>query len=131
MKYVDVNVFIYWLNAHPRFGETATKIIERIDTGEKAITSAITPWFVHIVFSRSGAKGYSFADLLERLNSLENLNFIPLEARIYPTACSLAEKYRLDLEDALHLAVALNHKVRAIYSNDEDFDKGPIERVFE
>jgi len=131
MKYVDVNVFVYWLNAHPKFGETATTIIERIESGEKAVTSSLTPWLLHTVFKKSGAKGYSHSLLMERLSKITNLRFVPLNVGAYMKASALSNKYRLDFEDAIHLAVALEYSADTIYSNDEDFDRTPVNRVFE
>jgi predicted nucleic acid-binding protein len=58
MNYIDVNIFIYWLGDDPSFGETATTIIERIETKEKGITSSLTPWLIHVVLERE-AKEYS------------------------------------------------------------------------
>lgn len=131
MKYVDVNVFVYWLNAHPKFGETATGIIERIESREKAVTSSLTPWLLHAIFKKSEAKGYSHSLLIEKLSRIVNLHFVPLDVEAYRKASTLSGKYRLDFEDAIHLAVALDYGADAIYSNDEDFDRTPIKRVFE
>jgi len=33
VRYVDVNVFVYWLGDDPVFGDEATGIIERIEKG--------------------------------------------------------------------------------------------------
>lgn len=40
-RFVDTNIFIYALMAHPIFGKTAKKILERIEKGEPAITSTL------------------------------------------------------------------------------------------
>lgn len=130
MKYVDVNIFIYWLNNHPLFGETATNIIARIDSGEKAITSALTPWLVHVVFKKLQVEKYSYHDLICRLDSIMNLEFVPLDNEIYIKASKVATQHGLDIEDAIHLATAIDHKAQAIYSNDSDFDMGPMKRLF-
>ena len=29
-KYLDVNIFVYWLGKHPKFGETAYKWIKKL-----------------------------------------------------------------------------------------------------
>ncbi|NOZ77090.1 MAG: type II toxin-antitoxin system VapC family toxin [Euryarchaeota archaeon] len=131
MRYVDVNVFVYWLGDHPEFGSPATKILERIDQGEKAVTSAITPWLIHVAFEKEAEMGYSFQALMERLTGVMNLKFAPLDMETYWKAGALSKRHGLDLEDAIHLATALQHGANVIYSNDKDFDKGPIDRVFE
>ncbi len=131
MRYVDVNIFVYWLNAHPEFGETATGIMERIEAGEKAVTSSLTPWLLHALFKKTGAVRYSHSLLMERLSNIINLYFAPLNIDVYSKSSALSDKYRLDFEDAIHLAVALDYSAEAIYSNDEDFDRSPIKRLFE
>jgi predicted nucleic acid-binding protein len=40
-RFVDTNIFIYALTAHPIFGKTAKNILERIEKGEAAITSTL------------------------------------------------------------------------------------------
>ncbi|MCP8308097.1 MAG: type II toxin-antitoxin system VapC family toxin [archaeon] len=62
MKYVDVNVFVYWLGDDPIYGEMS--------------------------------------------------------------------KYNLDLEDAIHLSVALRVNAKEIYSKDADFDRTPLKRIW-
>ncbi len=131
MKYIDVNVFVYWLNDHPKFGETATNIIERVESGEKAVTSALTPWILHVLFEKTGLKWYSPGLLMDKLSHIMNLDIVPIDADDYRNASILSDKYRLDFEDAIHLAVAIDYGADAIYSNDDDFDRAPIKRVFE
>ncbi|MFA4640740.1 hypothetical protein [Pyrococcus kukulkanii] len=38
LKYVDVNVFIYWLTSHPEFGKKAKMWIKRMERGREYIT---------------------------------------------------------------------------------------------
>ena len=42
-KYVDVNVFVYWIGGHPRYGQKALKLKE-IEAGNRGelITSILT-----------------------------------------------------------------------------------------
>jgi len=42
MRFVDSNVFIYHLAADPAYGRKAKTIIEKIESGEKTVTS--TPY---------------------------------------------------------------------------------------
>lgn len=130
MNYLDINVFVYWLTDHPDFGETATGIIERVEMGEKGVTSSLTPWLINVVLERE-VQDYSPKLLMENLLSIRNLRITPLKITDYEKACSCAEQYGLDFEDAIHLSVALEEKAEKIYSNDEDFDDTPLKRVFE
>lgn len=55
---------------------------------------------------------------------------MPLTLRDLVEARVLMEKYELDYEDAVHLAVALRNRVKEIISNDQDFDKTSLKRIF-
>lgn len=41
MRFVDTNVFVYALTAHPTFGQASKRILERIENGEEAATSTL------------------------------------------------------------------------------------------
>jgi len=128
MRYVDVNVFIYWLTDNPQFGGQATEIVGRIERGERAVTSSFTLWLTHILLS-SLAERYTPKDLLEKIRGLIFLRVEPLLLEDYERAVEHMKTYRLDLEDALHLATARRLDIKEIYSNDADFDNTPLKRV--
>lgn len=129
MKYVDVNVLIYWLTDHPEFGEIATDIIERIEGGERATTSALTPWIIHVVL-KNEAENYDAETMLELLDDLEKLTITELGMEDYLRADELVTETGLDMEDALHLATAERHDCDTIYTNDADFDNVKIDAAF-
>jgi len=128
MRYVDVNVLVYWLGDDPVFGGRATAIIRRIENGERALTSSLTLWLAHVVLSGL-SEGYSEEGLIRKIRELGFLQIEPLLLRDYVHALELTRKYRLDLEDALHLATALRRGLGEIYTNDPDFDRTPVKRV--
>ncbi len=128
MRYVDVNVFVYWLGDDTVFGEEATGIIERIEKGEKAVTATITPWLVHVVLQGMG-RGYSEKKMIERLDDVEFLRMEPLTWNDYGSASKCMETYKLDLEDSLHLAIAQRLGILEIYSNDGDFSKTSVKPI--
>lgn len=130
MRYVDVNVLFYWLTDHEKFGDTATTIIRRIENGEKAVTSALTLWLLHILLERTTAN-YDPKVLVDRLRKIRFLRIAPLNQKHFEKAITLSQEYELDLEDAIHLAVALENRCQIIYSNDKDFDRSPLKRKFE
>ncbi len=129
MNYVDVNVFVYWLTNHPDFGETATTIIRGIELGEKAATSALTLWQLHILLKKE-SKNYSERMLIEEMSKLKNLSILPLTLKDFKNALAYQRK-GLDLEDSLHYATANRVNAAFIYSNDTDFDNLSIRRKFE
>jgi len=129
MKYVDVNVFVYWLTSDPKFGDRATEIIKRIEKGEKALTSTLTVWLTHIVL-KNATENYSEENLLKSFKELTGLKIVDLTFKDFEKALTYSKEYNLDLEDSIHFAVATRFGIREIYSNDEDFDKTPLKRIF-
>ncbi len=130
MMYVDVNVFFYWLTDHKEFGDVATRIIRRIETGEKAVTSTLTMWLLHILLKET-TENYDPRLLVEKIRRIPFLKIVPLKLVHFEKALNLSQKYGIDFEDAIHLAVAIENGCEGIYSNDKDFDRTPTERRFE
>lgn len=130
MNYIDVDVFFYWLTDDPDFGEIATNIIRRIELGEKAFTSALTVWQLHIILKKE-SKDYSEKVLIEKISNLKNLTIVTLTLKGLEDAVTYQNELGLDLEDSLHYAVAESVGAAFIYSNDSDFDNVCIKRKFE
>lgn len=129
MNYIDVNVLVYWLTDHPDFGETATTIVQRIQRGERACTSSLTLWLLHVLLKRE-TENYSEKVLLQSIFKLKDLKIVPLTFEDYMYAVAYKEEFGLTLEDSLHYTIAKKMGTNVIYSNDTDFDKTDIERRF-
>ena len=135
-SYVDVNVFVYWLGGHPVHGLRARDWADAMAASPRGtfLTSSLTLYETAVVLA--GLTGRSLRDvefarrLASAFRELRGLEVVQLEARDYADAIVLMERYRLDLEDALHLATALRLGARRIVSNDTDFDETPLARVF-
>jgi predicted nucleic acid-binding protein len=135
-SYVDVNIFIYWLGRHPAFGEKAYQWIKNIEASRKVkyITSTLTVYETLVIIA--GLTGNSLRDklfvegVINALVGIQNLVITPFTLEDGIEAVSLMDEYGIDYEDALHLAIALRNKVGRIISNDKDFDKTPLKRVF-
>lgn len=126
MRYVDVNVFVYWLGDDPVFGDEATAIVERIENGERAATSSLTPWLTHVALVTAAARNYSEEKLMEKFRELSFLRVEPLTLKDYERAVGAMHRYSLDLEDGLHFTVAERLRINEIYTNDRDFEKTPL-----
>jgi len=135
-KYVDVNVFVYWLAKHPEYGEVAREWIRRIEHGKRGeyVTSTLTLYELAVILA--GLAGKSLRDrelikiIINAVTSLAGLEITTLEQKDCIKALELMEKHNLDYEDSLHLAVAMRERAVRIISNDKDFDKTPIKRSF-
>jgi len=134
--YVDVNVFIYWLGDHPEFADRAMEWIRRIERSRRGsfITSTLTVYEALIILSGLTGRSLNDRDLIGRVIEfflqLSNLTLEPLSPKDLLEAYNLMEAYNLDYEDSLHLAVALRVKSEGIISNDGDFDRAPLKRLF-
>ena len=134
-RYVDINIFVYWLGKHPTLGKVALEWIRRIEVSSRGsyVTSSLTLYEALVIIS--GLVGRSLKDktLIERVvNPIMNLKGLviePLRPEDYIRALDLMEEYSLDYEDSLHLSVAKRKGAKEIISNDKDFDKTPLKRM--
>lgn len=134
--YVDINVFVYWLGGHPEFGEKAYRWVKKIEESPRGrfVTSTLTIYQVLVVLA--GVTGKSLKDrelvgiVVSSIRSLAGLTIEPLTGEDLLQASELMEVYGLDFEDAVHLAVAMRCGAGQIVSNDRDFDRTPLRRLF-
>jgi predicted nucleic acid-binding protein len=133
-SYVDINIFVYWLGNHPKFGETAYKWIKKIENSQrgKYVTSSLTLYETLVIIAGLAGKSLRDKDFTEEvitsITNIRGLTIEPLKAEDFTTAVELMEEYKLDYEDSIHLAVARRTGAQEILSNDEDFDVTPIKR---
>jgi predicted nucleic acid-binding protein len=133
-SYVDINIFVYWLGNHPKFGETAYKWIKKIEDSPrgKYVTSSLTLYETLVIIA--GLTGKSLRDkafieeIVNSITHIKGLTIEPLKPEDFTKAVGLMKEYNLDYEDSIHLAVATRTGVQEILSNDKDFDAAPIKR---
>ncbi|GBC73519.1 tRNA(fMet)-specific endonuclease VapC [archaeon HR04] len=134
--YVDINIFVYWLGNHPTFGRTSYEWIRRIEGAPrgKYVTSALTLYEIMVIIGGLTGKTLKDQELVEGvINSIEGLaglRIMQLTVEDVTNATKLMKEYRIDYEDAIHLAAALRSRAREMISNDEDFDRTPLKRIF-
>jgi len=134
-RYVDINIFVYWLGKHPTFGEVAYEWIKKIESSPrgKYVTSSLTLYEALVVIAGLTGKSLKDRTLIEGvINSIKNLKGLviePLKLEDFIQALDLMEEYSLDYEDSLHLSVAIKVGTKEIVSNDKDFDKTPLKRT--
>lgn len=132
LKFVETNVFIYVITAHPNFGKIAKEILTRIEKGEPAVTStlAIAEVCAWLEYHKMKNKIPTFFEALESYPSLKKIE-TTYEDML--KAAELADRYRpLEFFDRVYLAQMLKAGIIEIYSNDRGFDRVPaVKRVFE
>jgi len=135
-KYVDVNVFVYWLGKHPKLGEKAREWIRKIETSRRGeyMTSSLTLYETVVIMAGladSSLRNLEFVKtVIGTITSLMGLEITSLEDQDLINAIELMKRYNLDYEDAIHLAIALRSNVTSIISNDKDFERTTLKREF-
>jgi predicted nucleic acid-binding protein len=135
-RYVDVNVFVYWLGGNPVYGEKAHQWVKKIEGASKGEYATSTLTLYEAVTIITGLIGGSSKDaslannVVEPISNLKGLNLVPLTSDDMLRSVELMNEYGLDYEDSLHLAAALSIGSKEIVSNDKDFDKVGIKRLF-
>ena len=123
MIYLDSNVFLNAVLNTEKEGEKARDIIQKLQKGEiAAATSALS--FDEVFWVVKKHRDYDVAlRAVKAFLLIPNLVFLDVDDDILWFAYNLAEKYRLNTRDAIHLACALNHGIFTFVSEDKDFDK--------
>jgi predicted nucleic acid-binding protein len=116
-RFVDSNVFIYALTAHPQFGKTAKNILERIEKGETAITSTLVLCEIAWVLEAMGRQGY-IKPTLEKILSYKSLKVVDFDEDDLLMGASNMAVENIDFNDGVNLALMMRLDVSEVYSND-------------
>jgi uncharacterized protein len=126
MPYIDSNVFIYpaiYQKESQQKAKKAKEILLKIEKGEiSAHTSTLTwdevVWVVGKLLSRDDGINQG-----KKLFGFPNLEFINVDEGILTLAQNLLNKYKLSPRDSIHAASAVSRKIKAVISDDKDFDQ--------
>jgi predicted nucleic acid-binding protein len=132
LRFVETNIFLFVITAHPDFGPLAKAILERIDSGEEAATSSLVIAEV-CVWLEYHKKKNEVGTFLSAVDSYPSLRKFETTYTDEQRAAELERSYpRLEFFDRVYLAQMERLKLTEIYSNDKAFDrvKG-IKRIFE
>ena len=117
---LDTNVFIYYLQKHPKFGPVVHEYFHSIlaKRGE-FITSNITLIEV-LAFSSTDFS----ADYLKRkLLDIDSLKIVPLSNEIAIEAAKIRREYQFSLPDAVQLATAVLNQAQVFITNDKNLKR--------
>jgi len=126
MPYIDSNVFIYpaiYQTEAQQKAKKAKEILHKIENGElSAYTSTLTWDEVVWVISRVMGRNDGIAQG-RKLLGFPNLKFINADENVLTQAQTLIGKYKLSPRDSIHVASALVRNIKAVISDDADFDQ--------
>ena len=117
-RFVDTNVFIYALTAHPRFGEKSKSILERIEKGEAAVTSTLVLCEVAWVLEAMGRQG-DIKSTLEKIMSYRTLEVVDFSEDDLLMGANNMSAESIDFNDGVNLALMMRLGVSEVYSNDQ------------
>jgi predicted nucleic acid-binding protein len=117
-RFVDTNVFIYALTAHPLFGKIAKNILERIENGEPTITSTLVMCEVAWVLEAMGKQG-DIKPSLEKMMSYKALKVVGFSGDDLLVGANNMIAENLDFNDCVNLALMMRLGVTEVYSNDQ------------
>ena len=123
MIYLDANVFLSAILNQEDEGEKARDLLQKLRKAEiVAATSALS--FDEVFSIAKKHRGFiSALKAAKTLLEIPNLTFLEINDQTLWSAYNLAEKYKLDPRDAIHIACALDHAIFTIISENEHFDK--------
>jgi len=115
---LDTNVFIYFLQDHPRYGSWCGSLFDLIERGHNpAVTSTVT--LLELLVQPYRAQQEELAQKVFALTSTyPKLEWVPLTMNLADRAAELRARYRLSTPDAIQLATAIVHKATRFYGND-------------
>jgi predicted nucleic acid-binding protein len=117
-RFVDTNIFIYALTAHPLFGKTSKNILERIEKGEPAVTSTLVMCEVAWVLEAMGKQG-DIKPTLEKMLSYKALKVVDFSGDDLLVGANNMVAENLDFNDGVNLALMMRLGVTEVYSNDQ------------
>ena len=117
-RFVDTNVFIYTITAHPRFGKIAKTILTRIEEGEAALTSTLVLCEVAWVLEAMGRQG-DIKPTLEKIMSYPTLKVIDFNEDDLLIGTNNMSLEQVDFNDGVNLALMMRLGILEVYSNDQ------------
>lgn len=115
---LDTNVFIYFLEDHPRYGAWCATLFELIERRQSvAVTSTVT--LLELLVQPYRDEKDELAQKIFALTSTyPKLEWIPPTMNLADRAAELRARYRLSTPDAIQLATAIGYKAVRFYGND-------------
>lgn len=122
---LDTSIFIYALEAHPKYAVLADQVFGWLEEpGNGAVTSTITmtELLVQPYRDEDQERVDAFYSLL---STYPNLTWIPPDLEVADLAARLRARYRLRTPDALQAATAVRSGATGLVTNDPALERVP------
>lgn len=120
--YIDTNIWIYAIIAHPKYGEKCKQILKKIEAKKlkAAISTQVLSEVAGVLYNK-----YKVKDTTSQLNAI--LSY-PIDIYIvHPDTIRVAAEYARDYGitpyDGIHIALAAENNITDIISADKELDK--------
>lgn len=119
----DTNLFIYFLEDHPRYGAWCASLFDRIERGRTpAVTSTVT--LLELLVQPYRQKNEEMAQKIFALSTTyPGLGWVQVTAEVADRAADVRARYRLGTPDAIQVATAFLGGAVRFYGNDRALRK--------
>jgi predicted nucleic acid-binding protein len=123
--FIDTNVLVYALERHPRYGEKARMILEKVDAGEvEGVISTLVLMEV-CWYLEAGERLDAMAEAVERINR-SRVNIVEVSGADVLEATRLKKTFKgVELNDLVNYAVMRRLGVDTVYTNDAHYGRLP------
>ncbi|QDA31319.1 type II toxin-antitoxin system VapC family toxin [Thermococcus indicus] len=128
--FLDTNLLVYLLTRTPKAERKIVEFYAELIENHSLYTSALVLDETIHVARRKYDVPYKLSIEFIDEKVLPYVEVLPLGVFDYITAREIILKYNLRPSDALHVAVIENNGLQAIVSEDEDFDRLPLKRIW-
>jgi predicted nucleic acid-binding protein len=115
---LDTNLFIYFLEAHPRYGAWCDALFDRIERGHNPTVTSTVTMLELLVQPYRDEKEELAQKIFALTSTYPKIEWIPVSMGLADRAAELRARYRLSTPDAIQLATAIGHKATRFYGND-------------
>ncbi len=115
---IDTNLFIYFIEGHPRYGAWCSSLFDLIERGHNpAVTSTVT--LLELLVQPYRDQKEELAQKIFALaSSYPRLEWAPVTMNVADRAAELRARYCLSTPDAIQLATAIGYRATRFYGND-------------
>ena len=115
---LDTNLFIYFLEDHPRYGAWCAFLFDRIERGHNPAATSTVTLLELLVQPYRDHKEELAQKIFALTSTYPQIEWVPVSMTLADRAAELRAHYRLSTPDAIQLATAIDCKATRFYGND-------------